>query len=629
MGLKEQQKYLQKKKNALQYLNAGDVVIKNYNKHIHVSSVVGLIGGTVATYYTVKGFFSHKVDLDYYGGMAKILWSKNFGNGETFFYKGKEFAISSNFDKIAQGVMDSSVITGLSFITSSLIIGGIIFYLKLKFAEYISKDQIDDEVIKGAKLVDEEVLTKLQKRDKVSGATIGNTAVLPEKFETAHTFICGAAGSGKTVALRRIYLNYFENRETFKAIIHDVKGDWIERFFNPETDYIFNYADIRGMNFNIFTVLKQFNDIKGVVATIIPENNSNSDPIWLKMPRDILEGILHYCIKHGKENHQTVKKMIQMGHEELLKKLKGVKGAEQACIHLSTDEKNISNYMSSFIGACEFFTSLPDNVEGEEFDMIKWLTGDDGRKKSTIFLLNDPDNEDLNAVRISVFVNSIVKKLLTLPDCTDEVKRKIYFFLDECGSLKKMPALEKGTTISRSKGGVFFIGIQNPEKFESTYSKEIAATILNSCSNKLILKANSPSTGEYCSKMIGDVKIKTTSFTSSTGTDTESNREGASSNTQEKIERAVLSSEITNMPENTYYFMAKGYPTTYIEKTFDDRDSFPVIHPAYIERPEEDLRFIHGKKNKDEDETETVEEVSKPVPVIETQPTQNKFESEL
>ena len=316
---------------------------------------------------------------------------------------------------------------------------------------------------------------------------------LDEKLEAQHTFISGSSGTGKTVLLNQLYKWYKKFRPNGRWIVHDTKGDWIEKFYDHETDYIFNFSDARSLNFNVFSVIKVIPDIKSVIATIIPRLADEKDPVWTDTARDILEGCFLYAIKYDKKSNLEIKNLIKLSPENLAKKLKNVEGAEVAYGHLTSSESQAGNFMSNFRSKAGFFTSLPDSLDGKELDLEEWLENKEGGQ-STIFLLNDTKNKELNAIRISVFVDSFIKTFLSM---TESKTRKVYFFLDEIGSLSKIPSIVDGLALLRSFGGIFIIGIQEIQRLYSIYGKDLTATIVNNTATKVILRAQETETQEF------------------------------------------------------------------------------------------------------------------------------------
>jgi hypothetical protein len=310
-------------------------------------------------------------------------------------------------------------------------------------------------------------------------------------------------------------------------------------------------------------------------------------------------------MKYDKKQNIEVKKLIEMNPALLAKNLERVQGAEIALGYLLGSETQVGNFMSNFRSKCLFFTSLPKN-SGEDLKIEEWL---EDKGNSTIFLLNDTKNKDLNAIRIAVYADTIVKAHLSLNESNN---RKIYYFLDEMGSLNKIPSIISGLTLGRSFGASFWVGIQEVARLNAIYGKDLTSTIVNNTATKIILRAQDVETQKFCSDMIGDTKFKTTSISNSTGTETGSAKEGSSFNQTEKTEKLILPSEIGLMPNNAYYYKTVNHNWIYIETRYiESVDHREILNSAFIEREDLNIEFMFNEEMaEDEGEGSGEENVS-------------------
>ncbi|MCD4668187.1 MAG: type IV secretion system DNA-binding domain-containing protein, partial [Sulfurimonas sp.] len=418
---------------------------------------------------------------------------------------------------------------------------------------------------------------------------VGAVAKIDEAYETMHGIIIGSSGTGKSVFLKRLYLWQKKNRPNGKWVIHDVKGDWVSSFYNPTNDFIFNFSDTRSINFNVFSIIKSVNDIKSVVATIIPRNPNEKEPIWTDSGRDILEGCFYYCIANNQKTNQHMKQLMLLSHKDLAEKLSTIKGAEIAFGHLSSSPTQAGNFMSNFRSKAAFFSSIPDTKIEQEINIEEWINQ---QGQSTIFLYNNTKDKDLNASRISIFVDSTVKTLLSMGESKS---RRVYFLLDEFGSLNKMDSIVDGLALLRSFGGSIWIGIQEVQRIYSIYGKDLTSTIVNNTATKVILRSQEVETLEFSSKLIGKQEIEQTNMNASIGT--KSNRDGVSYNKAIKEKTTILASEIAQLANNEFYFKNGDYNWTHIKTEFiQERDLYPIINKHLIERSDLLLKNINYKK---------------------------------
>ena len=590
-----------KKFGGVDYIDVFSNNFSRFKKHLFIPAITGIVVSFIVIYiFSSAHFFG--LNSKYFAGFFNALFA-NMQLKETFIFLGQELPTSKALSFFEEKILDNLSTILFIFVITFLSTTSFVYYLLYILAKKSSKKVLEEEILQGSKILEEEELIKLQKRDKIQGAPVGHKgAKFAEQFETQHTFISGASGTGKTILMRRLYTYYINNNKYAgsKYLIHDVKGDYVEKFYNEQTDYIFNLNDSRTFNLNLFNYINTTAELKSIVASIIPQPAEEKDPIWTNSARAILEGIMLYCIKTNQKTNKAVQKLIKLSPEELAAKLSKVDGTEDAVTFLSSgSEGQIGNIYSNFKSRITYFTSLPADIDTkEELDLKKWLT--DTTNTSTIFLLNDVKNKDLNAIRIAVFLNIVIKELLTL---TESKERKIFFMLDEFGSLQKMQSIVDLLALGRSFGARVFIGIQEIQRLYAVYGKDLTSTIVNNTSSKIILRANEAETAEYCAKLIGEVKKKETNLTNTTGADLNSNREGASFANIVKIEKAILAADLMHLPNNTYIYKNGSYPWSKIQTKFiADIDNFENVNEAFVENTT--IQFTQPKEKQTEQNKE-------------------------
>ena len=613
-----------KKFGGVDYIDIFSNNFSRFKKHLFIPAITGIFISFVVIYiFSSAHLFG--LNSKYFLGFFNALFA-SMQLKSTFVFLGQELPTAKALDFFQKKILDNLSTILFIFAITFTSVTAFTYYLLYVLAKRSSKEILEEKVLQGSKILEEEQLIKLQKKDKIQGAPVGHKgAKFANEFETQHTFISGASGTGKTILMRRMYTYYINNNkyQGAKFLVHDVKGDYVQKFYNKNTDYIFNLNDSRTFNLNLFNYINTSAELKSIVASIIPQPSEEKDPIWTNSARAILEGIMLYCIKTNQKTNKVVQELIKLDPETLATKLAKVEGTEDAVTFLSSgSEGQIGNIYSNFKSRVTYFTSLPSDIdEKKELDLKKWLT--DTTNTSTIFLLNDVKNKDLNAIRIAVFLNIVIKELLTL---TESKSRKIFFLLDEFGSLQKMQSIVDLLALGRSFGARVFIGIQEIQRLYSIYGKELTSTIVNNTSSKIVLRANEAETAEYMARLIGEVKRKETNLTNTTGADLNSNREGASFANITRIEKTLLASDLMQLENNTYVYKNGSYPWSKIQTKFiKDIDNFENINSAFVEnttiqftqqKQQDEIKekkdYVNlNKKTNDEIETVKQEDIQK------------------
>lgn len=571
-------------------------------------------------YITLKTFESE-------GKFAgEILSKKTLENGNVILNLKlkKEFAEAYFYDKVTNSVLTIFLFFVIVFALTLVINIKIIAKLSSKYA----KNKLANDHVGGSKLVSEEEYILEQKAEGIKeGAPIGHKGVVfNSKWNFYHTLIVGSTGSGKTLLIGRDYLYKRKTIPNLKCIIHDVSGDFIQRYYDPEKDYILNLFDQRGLDLEVFTMIRDYKDILGVVGSVMPVNKASKDPVWDQTATGIMTGILFSCLTLNTRTNKDIKDFINLPKKQMVKKLQTTKkaaqenlqgeaktavadGISQALNAIEADTTNAESFTQNLKSRATFFTLQPENKTGREVDLTNWLDND---KQSTIFLLNDIRSMDFNAVVIATFVDYFARTLLSrLPNDRFKEKsgfnRNIQVYLDEMGSLQKINSFVKLFTLARKYGCHLTIGTQDFVQQEEIYGKETFESIVNSCSSKIILKANSMggdmSTAKRVSQMLGDTQYMVTEESFSAGTEIGANREGVSLSRKKVTEPLVQPADILNLQQNEYLVhLGTGSWCNVKTRPIKEIDNFNLNNEPFVEREGFNLEDMVIKIKKTEDQ---------------------------
>ena len=130
-----------------------------------------------------------------------------------------------------------------------------------KVSDKHSDEKLKDRHIRGTTILSQKEYAKIS--DKINGYFIAPDVCISQAHDTKHFMIMGATGSGKTnIIIRMIHAqaSYPKNIAVgAKVIIHDLKPDYIQKIYNPQTDLIYNVSDERSIYFNFYDYLYDAN----------------------------------------------------------------------------------------------------------------------------------------------------------------------------------------------------------------------------------------------------------------------------------------------------------------------------------------------------------------------------------
>jgi type IV secretory pathway TraG/TraD family ATPase VirD4 len=415
----------------------------------------------------------------------------------------------------------------------------LLFYplIILSFKNRSSK-QSSKKYIRGAKLDTAEQFYKKAKERKEDLDLPFGGLKQPRLSETTQMAIFGQPGSGKTVCLNDV-IDRVKHRGD-KAIIHDYKGDYLSKFYDPETDLIFNPLDRRSLGWNIFNDLRTKMDIDANVASLIPDDPKEM-PFWAVGARTVFSGIIHNLYQENTRSNRDIWQAILEDAPQLINRLNLTDIGQAGQRFIGTGESNQSlGIIAKLIQHTLCFNYMANN-DGD-FSVIDWLN--DG-KPGTIFITNYADLKDTLKPILTLFIDLVGRKLLSMPDSRE---RRLFMFLDEFNTLQRMPTIVDLLTGSRSKGGCVYIAAQDYGKIDHVYTKPIRQSIVNACSNSVIFSL-SDEAAETASKGMFEVQFMESTRTYNMGV--KDWRDGISLNEKKDKEPLIFPSEIEALPTMT------------------------------------------------------------------------------
>lgn len=434
-----------------------------------------------------------------------------------------------------------------------------VYLLYLPAVNYFRKkgDEESEEVwLDGAKLITPSEMTKNLKDDgKKFRLPLGPELRLPTDLEPYHMLVCGQLGVGKTVFADAIVEEL--KRQKLRAIIHDFKGDYVQKHYTENTGLIVNPIDSRYMGqhggWSLFNEVSTRMCIDSVASSLIPRGEGR-DAFFNAGAQDIFIGILHHLSQTGKTTNRDLWSTIAAPPEEISKILKETKGGERGYAYLSNPTtpmaQSVLAVMMQFVKCFEYM----QDTDGD-FSFKRWVSNPEA-KENMIFVSNYESIRETLRPILSLFMDLTAGKLL---DLEEDRNRRLFFILDEFAALQRLPSFEGLLTRGRSFGGCAFTFIQTIAQLRSTYGPNDSETIIDNLANKVTFRVGSPETQKYMSQMIGDTKYVRTEESISVR---RNDSDGATQTSREVTEPLVMPSRIGNLKNLECFITIPGYFTT-------------------------------------------------------------------
>lgn len=376
---------------------------------------------------------------------------------------------------------------------------------------------------------------------------------IPHGAEPYHFLVAGSTGAGKSVAITALLDMIRKRGDT--AIIVDSGGEFMSRYWQPETDFVLNPFDDRCAPWSPTGDLEGPWDAEALSRSIIPDGTGEQKE-WNGYAQTLVASCMQSLWDAGRKALGDLLYAVQAAPmAELAKLLAGTPAAAQ----LGSDKTfgSIRTIASKYMTAYSYLIS-----SDQPFSVAKFI-----RESKNGFLYLTYRDDQLDSLRnlISCVLDIAARTILSLQP---NGKRRVWLVIDEFASIGKVQSIEAVATKARKVGGCLVVGIQSISQLKERYGEHAAQSILSCLSTWVVLRCADPDTAEYMSKYMGEEQIVRTSEGSSS-----SDSGGSKSwNEQTSTQRVILASEIQKLANVQGYLKIAGhYPVCHIKLEFPPR----------------------------------------------------------
>ena len=327
---------------------------------------------------------------------------------------------------------------------------------------------------------------------------------VPPADETKHFKLIGTTGSGKSTAIRELMHQALDRGD--RAVFADPDGGYLSRFYDPSRgDVILNPVDARSAKWDPFKDVENAYEADLLAKALIPGESE-----WNSYARTFTAAVIRQCKAKGETDPAELWRLVAVASsDELRELLQGT--AAQPFLEPDNGRMfgSLRSVASNAIAALEYVNAQ----RGPGFSVREWVrTG-----RGVLFLPYQAEQIEALKSLIATWMRLAIFQTMSL----GEGDHRLWFVVDELDALGHIDGLKDALARIRKFGGRCVLGFQSIAQVSTIYGQGPAKTIVENCSNSLILRCSSSEgggTAQFASALIGKREVIRATVTQSTKT---------------------------------------------------------------------------------------------------------------
>lgn len=572
-------------KSTVSDLNRGGQVLMHFIRMLHqtltryfkIVSCVFVIA-TIAVTYQITDKTDWYMGLKYgYSytlveliGLKKGKTTLELPNGRKVMVRDAQIVSSPTMQNHADALISNLIIS----LAISSIVALIAAWYLFRFILNKGKQESKDEHRRGAELTTVKELIeaandRVKEDGRLSRISIANVPLVRYQ-ENSGIALLGSPGVGKSTIIRELLRQLRAQQR--KAVLYDISGEFVKRFYRPGKDVILNVFDTRSHSWDFWAEGKNPAMYDRMAKAAIPDNNGGGDPFWIEAPRLLFSALLE----------QLGKRYDVPSVEHLMNIILRMPNDKIANVVATTDARNVMNLdLDKLAGSVRaVITAYTRNFKhlalptGPRFSFKNWAQDEDS--DAWVFITVRDDMKDTLRPMITMMIESALSAILTLEPSQD---RLIGTSIDEAGTLQEIPSLPDFMSTCRKFGGFPILGFQSNAQTDVVYGEKKSQILMDGIGAIAAFRINGSKGAAWLADQLGDQETEKSSENTSYGANDV--RDATSINRQDKEGNLILRSQITALPDNTCYLkLGRGLPVAKIKFPYD---YMKELHPGIIE----------------------------------------------
>jgi hypothetical protein len=306
--------------------------------------------------------------------------------------------------------------------------------------------------------------------------------------ETEHFLYLGDTGKGKSVLLKQNLWDIKADEEA--AVVYDPGAQFLPAFFSPFSGIVLNPLDLRFPPWELRNEIENSTDAEVVATSLFPALDMRNK-FFEDAPRKILKHLLML-----RPSNAELVKWLTSPHE-ISKRIQGTELAYMV-------DKDASEQRAGVLASLGMIADALRLIPPPAPDLAPWSTAQWAkRRRGSIFITSTQLNRDQLKPLTTLWMDLLI--LRTMTDNAN-ASRRVWYVIDEAGSLGYMASLKRLLTESRKANCAVILAAQNPADF-SVYG-EHAKVMLSQPKTKVFFCTSGHEASEFASEGIGKIKLE-------------------------------------------------------------------------------------------------------------------------
>jgi type IV conjugative transfer system coupling protein TraD len=447
------------------------------------------------------------------------------------------------------------------------------FFFLAYYFNYKGRKQRSNTELTGQMRVSVKKINKLlHKKKMASDYTIAGVPLL-KGSEVQHILLAGTTGTGKSICFQELMDQVRSKKQ--RAIVYDIEGAFIPKYYREGKDVILNPLDERSPAWNIWQECEDSADFEAIANSLMPLHLAGSDPFWIHSARTIFASAAE---RLQKENNKSMKALLQSLFSENLGSLSSlVNDSVAESLVSDKNERTALSIKATLSTHCKSLMYLKDDAKGELFSIRRWVAEDKENDDSWLFIASNEQKVDALKSLISVWLDVATKSVLSLePSDT----RRLWFMLDELPSLHRLPSFMNTLARGRKYGSCFVSAIQDLHQLRAIYGRDETEALTALFNTNIFYRTKCPDSAAWMSKIMGGLEMIEKREGYSYGAN--DMRDGVSVHQERRREPVVKDSEFLELNDLQAFLRLPGnWPVTELKFEFKKREN---VAPALVSR---------------------------------------------